>query len=45
MTTNRYDSASQAFHWVTALTVLAAYAVGLRSGSGNLNSVDRWVFA
>jgi len=29
MTTNRYDSASQAFHWVTALTVLAAYAVGL----------------
>lgn len=29
MTSARYDPASQAFHWVTALTVLAVYAVGL----------------
>lgn len=29
MTTDRYDPASQAFHWVTALTVICAYAIGL----------------
>lgn len=29
MTSDRYDPVSQAFHWVTALAVLAAYAVGL----------------
>jgi cytochrome b561 len=28
-TPDRYDPASQAFHWVSAVTVLVAYAVGL----------------
>lgn len=29
MTTHRYDPVSQSLHWITALAVIAAYAIGL----------------